>query len=251
MTGDYVFSRVCLNRGYQPWPKGTYLGRWVPTMATGVLTLDGGTYPGLGVYLPWMRTYLPWLGGGGVPTLDEWVPTLAGGGVYLPWMGGYLTWLVGCTYLRWGGSGYLNWMGVHTLDSGGGYLPWPGGYLLWMGVLTLGRKGGTYLGWEVPTLDSWYLSWIGGGVPTLDGRVPTLDIKDTYLGQGVPTFDRGRGTYTGLGSSSPLETDQHSEYLLRGVRYASCIQAGGLLVWNIYRPHMYDGKVLFSQVSVC
>ena len=88
-----------------------------------------------------------------------------------------------------------------------GYLPWP--------------AGGTYLGWEITTLDEWglptldrgYLPWmrgpiLPGGVPTLDRRylpqmgvrgVTTLDgryltwtgwIGGTYTGRGIPILDR-------------------------------------------------------------
>ena len=54
-TGGYVFTRVCVNRGYLPW------------------LVEGG-------YLPWpAEGYLPWTGVG-VPTLDRGgVPTLDGG----------------------------------------------------------------------------------------------------------------------------------------------------------------------------
>ena len=75
------------------------------------------------------------------------------------------------------------------------------------------------------------LGWTGGGVPTLDGG--------TYLGQGVPTLDGGYLPWAyppppsqaewatpllgwmGL-APPPLQTDQHSEYLLRSGRYVPC-----------------------------
>ena len=66
-----------------------------------------------------------------------------------------------------------------------------------------------------------YLPWIGGGYPTLLGRgVPILDGV-------IPTLDGG--TYLGWGIlPTPWETEQHSEYVLRGRRYASYVHAGGL-----------------------
>ena len=79
--------------------------------------------------------------------------------------------------------------GVPTFE-GRGDLPWTGG-----GVLTLDR----------------------GGVPTLEGRGTYLELEGggTYLGcgkeyllwtvgEGVPTLDRGRGTYLGQGRGTYL-----------------------------------------------
>ena len=53
----------------------------------------------------------------------------------------------------------------------------------------------------------------GGGEGTYPGKVQT-----------------GGGAYLGQGRypPSPARTDQHSEHLLRGGRYASCVHAGGL-----------------------
>ena len=103
--------------------------------------------------------------GVGVPTLDRRVPTLDRGG-------------------------------VPTLDKGEGYLPrgtlpsWPG----WGEGYYLGRRKGTYLG--VPPPPPWpcwgYLPWMGGG--TYLGVPPHPDLvggRGTYLGQGIPTLDRG------------------------------------------------------------
>ena len=59
------------------------------------------------LFTPKGGTYL------GFPTLDGWVPTLAGG-----WGGGYLPWLVD--------QGVPTLEGVPTLAGGWGYLPWTG-----------------------------------------------------------------------------------------------------------------------------
>ena len=113
----------------------------------------------------------------------------------------------GDTYPGWGGGGvldgkrgYLPWMGeeVTTLD-GGGVPTLNGGEVVHTldreGVPTLDRGRGTYPTWKVvPTLDTGrgYLSWMGDGVPTLDGErgVSILD-----RGKGVPNLDWGGGTY--------------------------------------------------------
>ena len=100
---------------------------------------------------------------------------------------------------RGGGGGYLPW---GTTSSP--ILTWLGGrdtYYLGRGrgVPTLGR--GTNLGWEVggtylgvPPPPSWP-GW-GEGVPTLDGRVPTLGYAPvlTWLGRGG-TYLWWEGTY--------------------------------------------------------
>ena len=97
-----------------------------------------------------------------------------------------------------------------TVGRGRGYISWTGG--IYFG------QGDTYLGQGVPTLHGGYLSWMG--IPTLNGR-------GTYLGQGVLTLDKGRYPLSKVGTL-PRETEQQSEYLLRGGRYASCVHAGGL-----------------------
>ena len=54
----------------------------------------------------------------------------------------------------------------------------------------------------------------------------------TLAGGGVPNPDLGWGgtTWPGLdgGGGTPHPLEQHSEHLLRGRRYASCVHAGGL-----------------------
>ena len=71
------------------------------------------------------------------------------------------------------------------------FTPSTEGYLPWIG----GGGGRTYLGWGGIYLGWGYLPWTGI-VPTLNGGYLPWP-GSTYLGQGVPTWDRG--TYPGLG----------------------------------------------------
>ena len=92
------------------------------------------------------------------------------------------------------------------------------------GVPTL--VGGTYLGWDVPSLARGYLSWPGGYLPWPGDTY--LDLVylpwpegtlagGTYLGQGVPTLARGVPTLAGgyltwLGYLTPrVWTDKQAE----------------------------------------
>ena len=109
-------------------------------------------------------------------------------------------------------------MGVTTLDRG--YLPWMGGAYLGQGVPT--TEG-------VPTLDVEYLPLTE--VPTLDWGVSTLGIPPPppIRLDGVPPCQAGWGITCQAGWVYPPQlTGQHSEYLLRGGWYASCVHAEGI-----------------------
>ena len=86
--------------------------------------------------------------------------------------------------------GYLLWVRGLPI-SGSGYLPSPRGYLPWPG---------------------------GGGVPQLGGTYLDGDTFQVKVCTPLPS----QGRY-------PQETEQHSEFLLRRGRYASCVYAGGLI----------------------
>ena len=86
-----------------------------------------------------------------------------------------------------------------------------------------------FMGEGVPTLNRGYIPWPGGG---------------TYLGQWHLPWSK-----IGL---PPQEIEQHSEYLLRGGRYASCIHAGGLsCLWIFLAVWVKTWKmyVIFSEAS--
>ena len=72
-------------------------------------------------------------------------------------------------------------------------------------------------GTPFPGLDSWQ-----GGTPFpgLDGGVP----HPADRGEPLPSSGWGVPPRQGV----PLPPDQHSMYLLRGGRYASCVHSGGL-----------------------
>ena len=76
-----------------------------------------------------------------------------------------------------------------------------------------------------------YLPADGEGVPNflLTGAVPTMDRDVPTLGR-TPSFGKVPPFKVGL----PQETEQHSEYLLRGGQYASCVHAGGLSCLKVY-----------------
>ena len=89
---------------------------------------------------------------------------------------------------------------------------------------------------------------VGGGTqgtpwPDLDGGgypIPGVGGTPT-LGWGVPQpgLDSGGGY---LGYPLTHQTEQHSEHLLRGGRYASCVHAGGLSCSSFYfssKPFLY------------
>ena len=111
------------------------------------------------------------------------------------------------------------------LDGGGrGAVPHPGG------VPPPSRPGqGTPLGQGTPSIKIW------PGYPHLGMGYP----PPSRPGQGTPNPgmgyppDLGWGTPPGWGThltwdGVPPQTEQHSEHLLRGGRYASCVHAGGL-----------------------
>ena len=66
----------------------------------------------------------------------------------------------------------------------------------------------------------------GGGYP-IPGSGRGGTPSQVYVG-GVPPPDLGWGIPPDLGPGTPPKPDQHSEHLLRGGRYASCVHAGGL-----------------------
>ena len=78
-------------------------------------------------------------------------------------------------------------------------------------------------------------AWLWGTYPSWGGG--------TYLGQGsYPPPIQGRNPLLSRAGTSPPhppphspETDQHTEYLLHGKRYASCVHARGLsCLWPIF-----------------
>ena len=92
---------------------------------------------------------------------------------------------------------------------------WPGAstpsQVWWRGGYPISGPGGT---WGTP--------------PTRSGWGTTPD-----LGWGTPLPDLGWGTPADLGPGPPLPPDQHSEHLIRGGRYASCVHAGGLSCYRM------------------
>ena len=123
--------------------------------------------------------------------------TLAGGGYPIPGLVG------GTPSQVWqGGTPSQVWPGGTPSQV------WPGGY------------PSPTPGMGYPPDQGQGTPWIWDGVPprTWD-RVPPLD-----LGQGIPPRP-GTGYLPDLGWGTP---PQHSEHLLRGGRYASCVHAGGL-----------------------
>ena len=90
---------------------------------------------------------------------------------------------------------------------------------------------------RVPHLRSRWVPWPGlddGGYP---GYPPRLEMGyPPRPGMGYPLLRPGMGypphlewgTPPDMGQGTPPQTGQHSEHLLRGGRYASCVNAGGL-----------------------
>ena len=107
----------------------------------------------------------------------------------------------GSTYLGQGRRGtYLGWGRGPMLDGEGVQM---GGSLPWM-------RRGTYLG-----QGERYLPWMGEGIPTLDRG------EGTYLGwgEGVPPFDRGGGVPTSDGERVPTLDGAGATYIGRGRGY--------------------------------
>ena len=83
--------------------------------------------------------------------------------------------------------------------------------------------------------------WGGYPIPGLAGGVPhpsgTPLTRSGWVpppprpGTGYPPPDLGLGTPLDLGWGTP--PPQHSEHLIRGGRYASCVHAGGLSCYDI------------------
>ena len=126
---------------------------------------------------------------------------------------------------------------IYTLECLSVYHWFGGGYPIPGPV----REGGRY---PIPGLDGGYpFQGPGGGypIPGLDGGTPPLHpdlgwvTPHPDLGWGTPpvqTLDRVHPpqsrTEWGTPPSPGQKTEQHSEHLLRGGRYASCVHAGGL-----------------------
>ena len=107
---------------------------------------------------------------------------------------------------------------VH-MEGGGGYLIWP-------------SPGGRR---STPSS----LHPEGGGVPPSQGRYPPVQGKYPPSRVGTPPPPRVRNPLSKVGIPHPKrETEQHSEYLLQGRRYASCVHAGGLSC---------NGKIFFRD----
>ena len=130
--------------------------------------------------------------------------------------------------------------GVPHPRSGCGGTPsqvWPVGW----GVPIPGLAGGVPhprsrgRGYPIPGLDGGYPGYpptrSGQGTPLTRsewGTPPDLGWGPPWTWDGVPpSSDLGWGTLLDLGWGTLLDLG-HSEHLLRGGRYASCVHAGGL-----------------------
>ena len=101
---------------------------------------------------------------------------------------------------------------------GGGRLPHPTNEGVPHSQVRMGEGGTSF-----PGLDGGY------PIPGLDGRVPSSQV---WMG-GTPLPRSGQGVLW-MGFPAPCqETEQHSEHLLRGGRYVSCIHAGGLSCFTV------------------
>ena len=105
----------------------------------------------------------------------------------------------------------------HLADQG---VPIPGQDEGGEGTPSQVRTGGTPIQLGVPSSQAmkagYSIQLRGRGTP-----IPGQDGGYHISGQGVPPSIR---LYGGI----PLETELHSQYLLHGGRYASCVHAGGL-----------------------
>ena len=148
-----------------------------------------------------------------------------------------------CPPLREGGYPHLAVGGYSILPHGrgrgiphhsrdGGMVPPSspnrGGY---PGVLPCQQDGGTppLTRWGYPPSARWGTpcSDLGWGYPPIrkDGGTPYWE------GCGTPPFRTGWGTPP---PPPHQETEQHSDHLLRGGRYASCVHAGGLSCLSLF-----------------
>ena len=127
-------------------------------------------------------------------------------------------------------------------------------------------------GYPIPGLDRGYsIRGLAGGYPipgtphTWDG-VPPPRLGMRYppgpgmgyppdLGWGTPKPDLGWGTPPDLRGYPPTwdgVPPQHSEYLLRGGRYASCVHAGGLSCYQMYlRNTLKWGRIQHFSAQSC
>ena len=172
-------------------------------------------------------------GGGGLPC-----PGLDGGGGGTPsqvWLGG-------------GGTPSQVWQGGYSIPGLAGGVPHPKsgwGYPI----------SGLDTSWDTPLPWTWdgvppgpgmgYPPRPGTGYPPTWDGVPAPRPGTGYpLGWGTPQTwnrapppDMGWGTPPDLRWGTPLpQTDQHSEHLLHGGRYASCVHAGGLSCFQLFLP---------------
>ena len=123
---------------------------------------------------------------------------------------------------------------VHTCEGGGGRGGLPhlrsGGYP----IPGLDRGGVPHprsgypppdMGWDTPQTQVWLggiPSQVWSGVPHPRSGYPP-----------PPGHGMGYPPWTWHGVTPPPETDQHSEHLLCGGRYASCVHAGGLSCYKL------------------
>ena len=118
-----------------------------------------------------------------------------------------------------GGTPSQVWLGVYPIPGLARGYPIPG---------LDGVPPPPDLGWGTPRPGTGYPPGLGMGSPLDLRQVPPLD-----LGQGTPPRP-GMGYLPGPGTGSPprpgmgYPPSQHSEHLLRGRRYASCVLAGGV-----------------------
>ena len=155
-------------------------------------------------------------------------------------------------------DGQGNIFSQFTLAGGGGGYTISG--LRWRGGGTLARSRGVpHLRSEVggtPARSRWWgvPPWTWDGVPPRHGMGYSPGPGMRYTPQ---TWDWVLPPWTfdwvphppdlGLGSPPPPQTDQHSELLLRGGRYASCVHAGGL---SCYINEHYESSYVAINTSM-
>ena len=111
----------------------------------------------------------------------------------------------------------------------------------------------------VPGTGYYYLPRSGGGTLLLSGRgvllpqvggvLPSQAGGTTFTGRVLPSQIWGGGGTTLPGGYPLLE--QHSVYLLRGGRYASCVHAGGLSCCvEVQNVHLHAKEEYPSQLSL-
>ena len=152
------------------------------------------------------------MGGGGFPDL--------GGGYPIQLTRGYPIQLMGVPHsrYRWGAPHSRSRQGGTPSSLGQGWYPIPG------------MDGGT-LGYPHPRLNG-----------VLDGWMEYLPVQDCM---GYPPPPQRLDGVPPPPLPPHKETDQQSEHLLRGERYASCVHAGGLICFSSFHAthqHLGDQK---------